>query len=172
MTRSLILLLVVAAPASLAAQGNPVSDAVRESAGDGGKHLLAAAEAMPADRYGYKPTAAQMTFGELVAHIGHDNRITCGAIGGATADGDSALAPTAAKTALVAALRRSLAVCDAALARANDAGLGEVVTYYGQRATRAAAMIGLVTDWANHYGQEAMYLRLNGVLPPTARGGP
>ena len=33
---------------------------------------------------------------------------------------------------------------------------------------RATAMIGLVTDWANHYGQQAMYLRLNGVLPPTA----
>ena len=171
MTHFLLLFLVAVAPAPLVGQANPVSDAVRESAGDGGKHLLAAAEAMPADRYGYKPTPAQVTFGELIVHIQHDNRITCGAIGGAAAAGDSTLAPTAAKPVLVAALRRSLAFCDAALARTNDVGLGELVPYYGHRATRAAAMIGLVTDWANHYGQQAMYLRLNGVLPPTARGG-
>ena len=31
-------------------------------------------------------------------------------------------------------------------------------------------MIGLVTDWANHYSQQVLYLRLNGVSPLTARG--
>jgi hypothetical protein len=31
------------------------------------------------------------------------------------------------------------------------------------------AFIGLIADWADHYGQQAIYLRLNGVLPPTAR---
>jgi hypothetical protein len=30
-------------------------------------------------------------------------------------------------------------------------------------------MVGLVTDCANHYSQQAIYLRLNGVLPPTAK---
>jgi hypothetical protein len=27
----------------------------------------------------------------------------------------------------------------------------------------------LASSWADHYAEAAMYLRLNGVLPPTAR---
>lgn len=165
---------LVAAPTALLAQGNPdsgnpVSDAVRASAAGSGKNLLAAAQAMPADKFGYKPTPAQMTFGELVVHIYGDNRITCRAIGGTAPAAEAAPKPTDAKAALVAALQRSLAFCDAALARVADRQLGDTVPYYGRGAARAAAMVGLVTDWANHYSQQAIYLRLNGVLPPTAR---
>jgi hypothetical protein len=168
MRRILFSLVVLAIPTGLPAQGNPVSDAVRASAADEGKNLLAAARAMPADKYGYKPTPAQMTFGALIAHIEGDNRTTCTAIGGAPPPARPALTPSAGKEALVRALERSLDFCAAALARASDTRLGEMVPYYGHSAPRAAAMIGLVTDWADHYGQQAIYLRLNGVLPPTA----
>lgn len=168
--RSLVLLALVTTPGALRAQSNPVSNAVRNTAHDSGKNLLAAARAMPADKWGYKPTPAQMAFGELILHIQGDNRITCEAIGGVGADAEGALKATDEKEDLVAALQRSLAFCDAALAQVTDAQLGDSVPYYGHRAQRAAAMIGLVTDWANHYSQQAIYLRLNGVLPPTARG--
>jgi hypothetical protein len=145
--RSLVLLALVTTPGALLAQSNPVSNAVRNVAHDSGKNLLTAAQAMPADKFGYKPTPAQMTFG----------------------DAEGALKPIDRKEDLVAALQRSLAFCDAALDRVTDAQLGDLVPYYGHRAQRAAAMIGLVTDWANHYSQQAIYLRLNEVLPPTAR---
>jgi hypothetical protein len=169
MFRSLLLVALSATPAALVAQDNPVSNAVRQVAGESSKNLLAAAEAMPADKYGFKPTPAQMTFGELIIHIQGDNRTTCAAIGGAKPAAETKLAPTDAKETLVSALQRSLAFCDAALARVNDAKLGDVVSYYGHNASRVAALIGLVIDWADHYGQQAIYLRLNGVLPPTAR---
>ena len=167
--RSLGLLALITTPGALLAQNNPVSNAVRNAAHESGANLLAAAQAMPADKFGYKPTPAQMTFGELILHIQGDNRITCEAIGGVGPDAEAGLKPADKKEDLVAALRRSLAFCDAALARVTDAQLGDVVPYYGHRTQRAAALIGLVTDWANHYSQQAIYLRLNGVLPPTAR---
>jgi len=157
------------APSALPAQTDPVSDAVRTTARSSGKHLLAAARAMPAEKFGYRPTAAQMTFGELIVHIQGDNRITCRAIGGVAPAAEPTLKPTDGKELLVAALQRSLTFCDAALSHVTDAQLGDTVPYYGHGAARAAAMIGLVTDWANHYSQQAIYLRLNGVLPPTAR---
>lgn len=160
---------LVAIPGALPAQDDPVSDAVRASAASGGKNLLAAAQAMPADKFGYKPTSAQMTFGELIVHIYGDNRITCRAIGGTAPATEEEPKRTDAKEVLVTALQRSLTFCDAALARVTDRQLGDTVPYYGRGAARAAAMIGLVTDWANHYSQQAIYLRLNGVLPPTAR---
>ena len=169
MRRSLLAFACVVTPAALLAQGNPVSNAVRELAREKSKNLLAAAEAMPADKYGFKPTPAQISFGELIAHIQGDNRTTCAAIGGATPAVEAKPAPTDGKEKLVPALQRSLAFCDAALARVTDAKLGDLVSYYGHNASRAVAFIGLIADWADHYGQQAIYLRLNGVLPPTAR---
>jgi uncharacterized damage-inducible protein DinB len=167
--RSFLFFALFTTPGALLAQGNLVSNTVREVARGSSKNLLAAAEAMPADKYGFKPTPAQMTFGELIIHIQGDNRTTCAAIGGAKPAAEAKLAPTDAKENLVSALQRSLAFCDAALAQVNDAKLGDVVSYYGHSASRVVALIGLVIDWADHYGQQAIYLRLNGVLPPTAR---
>jgi hypothetical protein len=39
----------------------------------------------------------------------------------------------------------------------------------GRQGPRAFALIALTNDWADHYSAAAMYLRLNGLLPPTAR---
>jgi uncharacterized damage-inducible protein DinB len=135
------------------------------------KILVDAAEAMPADKYGYKPTAAQWTFGKIIAHMAGDNRITCNAIAGTTPEKSPEPSATASKADLVAALKNSLTFCEQAVAKVNDAMLGDSVTYYGQRATRTSPLIGLVEDWSDHYSQLAGYLRLNNVLPPTAKNG-
>lgn len=48
---------------------NPVTDALRDIATRSANNLTASAELMPADKYAYHPTDAQMTFGALMAHI-------------------------------------------------------------------------------------------------------
>ncbi len=98
MFRSLLAFAIVVTPATIAAQGNPVSNTAGELAKETGANLLAAAQAMPADKYGFKPTPAQRTFGELIVHIEGDNRITCAAISGATPDAEPKL--TAAATSI------------------------------------------------------------------------
>jgi len=35
--------------------------------------------------------------------------------------------------------------------------------------TRATAILAIAEDWSDHYSQLANYLRLNGLLPPTAK---
>ena len=135
------------------------------------KTLIDAAEAMPADKYSYKPTAGQWTFGKIIAHMAGDNRITCSAIAGVAPGKAPEPSATAPKAELVSALRSSLTFCETAVAKVNDGMLGDSVTYYGQRAQRASPLIGLVEDWSDHYSQLAGYLRLNNVLPPTARNG-
>jgi hypothetical protein len=48
--------------------------------------------------------------------------------------------------------------------------LGDEVTLFGGRkGTKAAAVIALTSGWADHYSAAAMYLRLNGLVPPTAK---
>jgi hypothetical protein len=52
----------------------------------------------------------------------------------------------------------------------DDSKLGDTVELGGGReGPRAFALIALTNDWADHYSAAAMYLRLNGLLPPTAQ---
>src|ERR1700704_5351869 len=69
-------------PRATSAQTNPVADAFRDNASQAAKNLVAAAEEFPADKYGYKPTPAQMSVGDIVAHLSQGNDYLCGAIGG------------------------------------------------------------------------------------------
>jgi hypothetical protein len=175
----LIAVLVLAAPlVSIQApapefkpSANPVSDAVRKSLVDQSAHVIGSAELMPADKYGYHPTDAQMTFGKLMVHIVQTNSFICSGIGGTAAPDVFKLADTAPKDALVEAIKQSFAYCTEALARVTDAQLGEEVSMMGRRTgqSRAAAMITITNDWADHYATAASYLRLNGILPPTAQ---
>src|SRR5215211_1894756 len=64
---------------------NPVSDAVRSAAERAERNFIAAAQEMPAGKYGFKPTAAQMSFGEVIAHMAGGNDALCSSIGGVMA---------------------------------------------------------------------------------------
>jgi len=80
------------------------------------------------------------------------------------------LKETDGKERLVTALKASFDFCSTALGKVDDSKLGETVELFGGRqGPRAFALIALTNDWADHYSAAAMYLRLNGLLPPTAR---
>ena len=159
-------------PALASAQPpSPVSDAFRQNASRMGKTLIAAAEEMPADKYAFKPTPAQMSFAEVVIHVARDNDEACPPIAGMKAPERPKLSPTDEKSKLVARLRDSFAFCEQALAHLDDANLGGKVSAFGDTWTRPALMFERMEDWADHYSQFAIYMRLNGVLPPTARPG-
>jgi hypothetical protein len=133
--------------------------------------MPAAADAMPADKYGFKPTPEQMSFGEIIAHEAESNETLCAALGGSAATPtESAAGATAAKEQLVARIRQSFEACRAVVAGLTEGVLADSVPFFGGRkATKARAAVALVSDWADHYAQAAMYLRLNGILPPSAR---
>ena len=168
-------LLTALATGSLAATGAaqdpvaPVSEAVRSTAARAATNFIAAAEEMPADKYGFKPTPAQMSFGEVIGHIAAGSDALCSSIGGVAPPKRSAVAAGAPKERLVARLRETFQFCESALAKVNDSRLGENVSYFGQDASRAQVMVAAAEEWAGHYSQLAVYLRLNGLLPPTAK---
>jgi hypothetical protein len=157
-------------PALSVAQGSPLAHAFRDDEAQMAKNLVGAAEVMPADKYAYKPTPAQRTFGEIVVHLIQGNDFLCGAIGGVKAPERSKIAATDSKEALVARLRETFQFCDTALAKLDDSKLTEQLPFFGGK-TMARAAVELVTvgDWADHYSQSAIYLRLNNLLPPTAK---
>ena len=134
-------------------------------------NMPAAADLMPADKYGFKPTPAQMSFGEIIAHEAQSNETLCNAIGGSSQPpSESAAGANSPKDSLVARLKKSFDTCKSVVAQISDAGLADSVPWYnGRKVTRARAIIALAQDWADHYAQASMYLRANGILPPSAR---
>ena len=154
-----------------AAQGaSPVADALRTTAKRAGTNLLAAADEMPAGKYGFKPTPAQMSFGDVLVHLSGGNDFLCSTIAGTTAPKRSDIKVEAGKEKLVSRLREAFQFCESALARLDDSKLTRKVPWFGDhQVTQAYAMLAAAEDWADHYSQLAIYLRLNGLLPPTAK---
>jgi len=164
------LALVLASMAVWAQTKNPVSSVVREILPRQQKNLIAAAEAMPADKYDYKPTAEQMTFAHLVLHIAESNNHLCAKISDLPEPKSTDGKESDGKEALVARLQASFDFCGSALAKVDDSKLGDTVELFGgHEGPRAFAFFALTNDWADHYSAAAMYLRLNGILPPTAK---
>lgn len=162
--------LVLATAAAAQTSQNPIADALRAAEERGARNLIGSAQEMPADKYGFHPTPAQMTFGQLVLHVATSNEFLCSRIGNVKASDEAKLEATSPKDQLVARLQRSFDYCKSALANVDDSKLGESVPFFGGRSiTRGAAMMDLASDWADHYSAAASYLRLNGLLPPTAR---
>ncbi len=170
MKRTICLLLLLTATVVLAQEKNPVTSVIREILPRQQKNLVAAVEEMPADKFDYKPTEQQMPFGHLVLHIVESNNHLCSKIGDVPEIKAAPLKESDGKEKLVAALKSSFEFCATALAKVEDSKLGdEVELFGGRKGPRAFALIALTNDWADHYSSAAMYLRLNGLLPPTAQ---
>lgn len=151
---------------------NPVSSTIKAQLTRYAKNMVAAADAMPADKYNFKPTPEMVTYAHLVGHIATSNNFLCSKISGVAAP-DVKLGDNETKDKLVAALKASFDYCTSSLASVDDSKLGDPMVLFGNRpASRAAAMIALSDDWYDHYGTQAVYLRLNGILPPTAQPAP
>jgi len=172
MKRLLILLAVFALAIFGFAQQtkNVVTNVIREILPRQQKNLIAAVDEMPANKFDFKPTPQQMTFAHLVIHITESNNYLCAKGGDTAAPKVPELAETDGKDKLLAALKASFDFCTTVLAKVEDAKLGDTIDLYGGRqGPRAFALIALTNDWADHYSAAAQYLRLNGLLPPTAK---
>jgi len=163
-------LFLLATSAAWTQTKNPVSSALKEVLPGRQKNIVAAAEAMPADKYNYKPTADQMTFGHLITHIIEANNLFCSKVGAVPEPKVEEAKESDGKDKLVTALKASFDFCADTLAKADDSKLGETTEAFGgQQVTRARLALGLAGSWADHYGMQAMYLRLNGITPPSAK---
>jgi uncharacterized damage-inducible protein DinB len=180
-------LLTLALPIALSAQqpsaasaANPITGVFRGRTLALQTNIASAFDSIPESKFGYKPTPAQLTIGHIAQHLATDNYFFCNNFGAAkaarsvkdstTADSVKAKWP---KDSLVAKLKESFAFCETAFAQLDDAKLAEPITMTFGASTRtsprAQFVLGHVADMTDHYSQLANYMRLNGILPPTAR---
>jgi len=151
---------------------NPIVTTVRQMEARYAKNLSGAADEMPADKYSYRPTPDQITFGHLMMHVAEANNSLC-AFAAGEQPREQKLNETDPKDVLTKAVKDSFAYCEQVLAKADDSSLGQPFTSsQGQTGTRGSAMLRMVANWADHYSAASGYLRLNNLLPPSAQKAP
>ena len=160
----------MAAPQTAAPTKDPVTASLRMLLPRSRNNILGAITAMPAEKFNYKPTPDQMTFAHLVVHIIGSNNSGCSKAADIAPPTVEEAKETDSKEKLLAAATASFDFCADALGKMDDSKLGDDVEMFGGRHfPRAMAALGLASGWADHYAAAAQYLRLNGILPPSAQ---
>ncbi len=149
---------------------NPVVASAREIFQRQAGYIVAAAEQMPAGKYDYHPTPEQWTYGKIVSHVIQANFGVCGMLAGDGPGKAPMIAEAAPKDKLVPILKQSFDTCQKALDGLKDSSLGDTITYFrGAKKPRARALVELTDDLEDHYSQMASYLRMNRMVPPSAK---
>lgn len=166
-----LLMPVAASAQDSAMMPNPITSMLKQQVVRYGDLQVAAAEAMPADKYSYRATPETRTFGQLVLHVAQFNYNFCGRISGMAAPADiKDLKETDSKEKLVDAVKGSFDFCTKEINGLDDSTLGQSVGKMGpNNLSRGGALLILGEDWFDHYGTMALYLRMNGILPPSAK---
>ncbi len=157
----------LALSASAFAQATIHGDLLKDWAGQ--KDLLVKlAQALPEDKFSFKPTPAQRSFGEHVLHIAQVNDQLIAALGGKTA------APTlnmkaATKADMIKQMSDSFDYGTAVIKEFDNTTIqGTIQAPFLGPSTRARIMFFLIGHTQDTYGQMAVYVRLNGVTPPAS----
>ncbi len=159
-----------AAPQATAPVKDPVTASLKILLPRSRTNTLGAITAMPADKFSYKPTPDQSTFAHLVVHIVNSNRLLCSKAADVEAPKVDELKETDSKDKMVAAVTASFDFCNDALGKMDDSKLGDTLDIFGRGPMpRAVAALALASGWADHYAAAAQYLRLNGIVPPSAQ---
>src|SRR5438046_10336141 len=158
---SLLTIALTALPLALAAQEraaaaapaskNPVADGLRGMHQRFSGILIAAAEAMPADKYNYRPTPAQMSFAQIQVHLANEgNDVLCGKAAGMEVPKRAAVDTTATKEQLVARLKETFQFCEQAFAKMDDTKLADPVSMLGMNMNPAGAGLLSVRELTAH----------------------
>jgi len=115
--------------------------------------VTAAADLVPADRYGYRPAETVRTFGQLVGHLADSYIYYCATAAGRNVEWSDAVEKGVAdKATLVGRLREALATCTAPYTTGGN----------------FRALVDNVGHTSIHYGNMVTYLRQLGLTPPSS----
>src|SRR6202521_4338272 len=141
--------------------------------------FVSAADAMPEDKYSFAPTNGEFkgvrTFAQQVKHVAAVNYIFGAAILSEKVPVDvgdeSGPASLTTKADILKYLKDSFGYVHKAVATINENNVVETVrSPFGEG---SVSRLGLATSVPahgyDHYGQMAVYLRMNGIVPPASR---
>lgn len=135
--------------------------------------LVQLAEAIPPEKYSWRPATGVRSVSEVVVHVTNANFYFPSLVG---AKGASPLPRDAEKTVTAKAqavdyLKKSCEHMRGSIRSLADADLDKPVTMFGQQTTYRGVLFTAVSHNHEHLGQLIAYARSNGVTPPWSGGG-
>jgi uncharacterized damage-inducible protein DinB len=127
------------------------------------------AEAIPAEKYTWRPAADVRSVAEVFLHVSTANYNLYKLVGTPPPSGldlKSLEKSTTDKAKVVATLKDSFAHARAAITAVPDADLGKSLDWFGGKNTERGVLLFVVRHAAEHLGQVIAYARMNGVVPP------
>lgn len=140
------------------AEGKEIYDVVKNN-------LIQMAEVMPEENYSFQPTPDIRTFAQMVAHVADAQARLCSAATGQPKSLDAA--SKTSKADLVAALKESSAMCDAAWNTLGSVTAYETIKVGPYERSKLATLEYNSVHSNEEYGYMAVYLRLKGIVPPS-----
>lgn len=135
------------------------------------------AEAVPTDKYGWRPGEGVRSVSEVFAHIAGAN-FMIPSMAGVQAEHTPPKFQSrdfektvTDKAELIEAMKMSFMHAKHAIAMTPDSELDTMTKMFGQDATKRQVLTLLVTHMHEHLGQAIAYARTNGVAPPWSGGG-
>jgi uncharacterized damage-inducible protein DinB len=136
--------------------------------------VLGLVNAMPDDKWSFKPTPAQGSFAERALHVADIDTKLLSTLGAKTLAPSAVNMKAMTKAEVVAALQASFDYGSAVLKEFNDQQLAEriaSVPFLGPTASRLKVIYFSMQHTNDIYGQLVVYLRLNGITPPASNRG-
>jgi hypothetical protein len=129
--------------------------------------MMAIAAAMPEDKFTYKSTPAQRDYGQQIMHVATGNMTYLRFLGG-TAAAPAFNRTATSKVEILQALAASFDFGEAVLREQSDQSMLQIVqtNQFLGPSSKARVMYFLLGHTWDIYGQMAVYLRLNGIVPP------
>ena len=133
--------------------------------------MVKIADAMSENKFGFKATPAERSYGEQIMHIALVNVDLLKVVGGKAAAPTFTADSATTKADILKALGDSYDYGTALLNEQTGATIVDTVdaAFLG-KSTRARVFGTLLAHSMDIYGQMAVYLRLNGIVPPASRG--
>ncbi len=133
------------------------------------KRFLGLAEAMPADKYTWRPAEGVRSVSEVYLHVAGANYAIPQLLGIAPPAGfnpQSFGTQTTDKAKVIEILKHSFAHVRQGILNMPDADAEKPVKLFGADNTYRGVMVFLVRHMGEHLGQSIAYARMNGVVPP------
>jgi uncharacterized damage-inducible protein DinB len=127
------------------------------------------AEAIPADKYSWRPGADVRSVAEVFLHVSGANYALYKNVGTpppAGIDLKNLEKSTTDKAKIIATLKESFAHAKKAIAAVPDADLEKSIDWFGGKTTERGFLLFAVRHAAEHLGQSIAYARVNGIVPP------
>jgi uncharacterized damage-inducible protein DinB len=141
---------------------------------DAQKKLIALAEAMPAEKYAWRPGEGVRSTGEVFAHVAGGNLFLPTFWGAKMPEGVNPREfekEGGDKAKTIDTLKKSFDHVHQVIEAVPDSDLDRTVQFFGQEGSVRTVMMILASHAHEHLGQSIAYARMNGVVPPWSAGG-